>query len=245
MNRIFFLLILVIIFVNCIGSYSQSRFSLGPFIGAAVPTGDYSGTTIDYYNGTQYGLGTGIDIGAIFKVKFPFGNLRMSASYSPLKNTGLATSNVPDSYIEVKQSLFTISAGPEFQFKIPQSPVKPYIGADLLMTSFSGAATFLNVPRIDDGTYSMASTTRFGLGVGAGVEFSFNNKYSLDLGLRYNIYNLFGKTYTLNADKRLNSYLYLNDDADPLYATDIAHHPIGSSRSISALNIYLGFLFNL
>jgi opacity protein-like surface antigen len=244
MNRIKFSIAIIIIFFSVSQSYSQLKYSIGPFIGATIPAGDYSGTTIDYYNGIHYGLSSGVDVGAIFKIRLPVLAIRVTASYSQLKNTGVAVINEPDSYIEVRQSLFTISAGPEFLFNIPQSPIKPYAGVDLLLTSFNGETTFLYVPRVNNGTFSMSSTTRLGLGLGAGVEFGLGNKYSLDLGLRYNIHNLFGKNFTAS-DVRTTSYLYLNDAADPLYPIDPDHHPILSNRSISTLNIYLGFLFNL
>ena len=244
MNRIKLLIAIIVIFFSVSQSISQIKYSIGPFIGVTIPTGDYSGTTIDYYEGIHYGLSSGIDIGALLKIKLPVLAIRISAGYSPLKNTGVAVIDHPDSYIEVKQSLFTISAGPEFQFNIPQSPIKPYAGIDLLLTSFSGETTFINVPKVDPGTFSMSSTTRIGLGLGVGSEFGLGKKYSLDLGLRYNIHNLFGKTIT-SSDSRVTSYLYLNDQADPLYPIDPNHHPILSNRSISTLNIYLALLFKL
>jgi opacity protein-like surface antigen len=244
MNRIKYLTAIIVIFFSVSQVYSQVKYSIGPFVGLTIPAGDYSGTTIDFYDGIHYGLSSGVDIGAIFKIKLPVLAIRISAGYSPLKNTGVAVIDEPESYIEVKQSLFTISAGPEFQFNIPQSPIKPYLGIDLLLTSFGGETTFLHVPRVDDGTFSMSSTTRLGLGLGAGVEFGLGKKYSLDFGLRYNIHNLFGKTIT-SSDRRVTSYLYLNDQADPLYPIDPNHHPILSDRSISTLNINLAFLFNL
>lgn len=245
MYRTKLLIAIIVIFFSVSLSYSQLKYSIGPFIGVTIPTGDYSGTTIDYYNGIHYGLSSGADVGAIFKIKLPVLAIRISAGYAPLKNTGLAVIDEPESYIEVKQSLFTISAGPEFHFNIPQSPIKPYAGIDLLLTSFNGEATFLHVPHgVPDATFSMSSTTRIGLGLGAGVEFGLGNKYSLDLGLRYNIHNLFGKNITAS-DNRTTSYLYLNDAADPLYPFDPVHHPISSNRNISTLNINLAFLFNL
>lgn len=237
---------IVLIFFCVLQANSQPKFSVGPLVGISVPTGDYGGTTLDFYNGARYGLGTGFTLGGVFKAKFSFVGLRVGATYSAFSNTGIATTNEPASYIQVKQNLFTLSAGPEFAFTLTGSPIKPYLGIDLLFTSLSGQTTFNdNVPKVSPpGTYDMSGSTRLGLGLGGGVEFNFAKSYALDVGLRFNIINLFGKTYTPGPNNdRINTYLYLNDDADPSFPFDPNHHPIATSRSISVLQINVAFLF--
>ena len=64
------LLVVILFSAAMAGSlFSQVSFSAGPTIGVTIPSGDYSGTTIDYYNGVKYGLGTGINFGVVFKAK--------------------------------------------------------------------------------------------------------------------------------------------------------------------------------
>jgi outer membrane autotransporter protein len=224
--------------------FSQVKFSAGPTLGYTAPTGDYSGTTIDYYAGTRYGLSGGINFGAIFKAKFSSISGKVSVIYSSLSNTG--NSEPGQGTVEVRHNLLTIGLGPEFSFSLTGSQIKPYVGADLLFTSISGETTFLGVSRVPSGTFSMSSSTRTGLGFGAGVLLGLGKNYSLDIGFRYNLHNLMGKSFTPYGenDSRLFAYTSLNDDRDPIYPDEINDHPIGNSRSISSIMINLAFLFD-
>jgi opacity protein-like surface antigen len=236
----FFVLFLLLIPLNLL--YSQVKFSAGPEVGYTGPTGDLSGTTMDYYNGTKYGMTGGINLGAIFKVKLTALNLKFGFNYTSMSNSGNAEPT--KGYIDLKNSILIISAGPEYAFNIPGSPVKPYIGVDLLFTSFSSDMTFTDdVRKVPNGTYSMSSATRTGLGIGGGVNFGLSKKYSLDLGLRLNFHNLMGKSFS-GGDNRIYSYTSLNDDKDPLFDGESDKHPIGNSRSISSIQINLAFLFD-
>jgi hypothetical protein len=223
---------------------SQPKFTFGPYVGYSTPLGDYSGSTIEYYSGLRYGLSGSVNFGAVFKLKFPRINARASLFYSSLDNSGNSEPGKND-LINVKHNLFMIGLGPEFMFSFAGSRAKPFINVDLLFTTFSGETTFNNVSRVPTGTFAMSSATRTGLGFGGGVNFELSPKYSLEFLLRFNLHNLFGKTFTSGADNRLTSYIALNDDRDPLYDPDDEKHPIGTNRSISSLQINFGFLFDL
>ncbi len=226
------------------GLKAQS-FSLGPSAGLTVPVADYSGSTLDYYNGVQYGLGTGLNIGGVFKAKLPILiNIRAAINYSFLSNSGAASTS--GSSIEVKHNILLISVGPEFNFSLPGSPIKPYAGVDLLLSTFSGETMFQGVTGVPSGTYSMSSATRTGIGLGLGAEFKLG-KNAVDVGLRYNLHNLFSKSYEgpYDSDRRLDAYTSLNDAKDPRYPQDISDHPVGTDRNISSLQINIAFLFGL
>ena len=243
--KIFISVFICFVFINQ-QVHSQVKIWLGPEVGLTVPTGDYGGTTVDFYNGAKYGLGTGVNFGALAKFKLTVLTIRGGINYSAHNNSGNSDPENPNSFIEVKQNMLTIFAGPEFSFKIPSSPVLPYLGADLLFTSLSGETTFQGVARVPSGTFSMSGASRLGLGIGGGVEFHFGKKYALDLGLRYNFINLIGKKFEeLPSDARVDSYTNLNDDQDPNYAVDPNDHPISNSRSISTFQVNLAFLFGL
>ncbi|NOS83856.1 MAG: porin family protein [Ignavibacteria bacterium] len=234
----------VLLMMLSITSFSQVGFSLGPSFGVTIPSGDYSGTTIDYYNGAKYGLGTGINFGVIFKANLPVLNIRAAINYSSLSNSGNSEADKPNSFVEVKQNLLMISVGPEFRFNLPSSPVTPYGGADLIFSSIGGETKFQGVSRVETGTYSLNNSSRIGIGIGAGAEISFGKKYAIDLGIRYNLINLIGKKFEeLPTDKREDSYVNLNDEQDPNYSVDPNDHPINNSRSISTLQFNLAFLF--
>lgn len=241
----FLVLIAVVFFMSNTANSQIVKFKLGPMIGLSSPTGDYSGNTMEYYSGTKYGMSSGANFGAIFKTGIGPFNFRVSGSYAPLKNSGVAEPG--EGFIETKSDMLTFSAGPEFDIAIPLSPIKPYLGVDLLFSSISGRTTFSDVDFIPDGTYDMQSATRLGLGFGAGFEYGIGTSNVLDVSLRYNLVNLFGKEYndaTPSTTRRLDAYLSLNDDADPLAGTSpVSAHPITTSRSISVFQVDVAFLF--
>jgi len=238
--KIAFLVILLFISQSV---FSQFKLSIGPSLGVAIPSADYGGTTVDFYNGVKYGLGSAVNFGVIFKAKLPVFKIRAGVNYSAFSNTGNSETDKPNSFIEVKQSYLMFTGGAEFGINIPKSPITPYGGIDLLFTSLSGQTTFTGVAKVPSGTYSMSGAARFGLGFGAGAEISIGKKYALDIGVRYNLINLFSKSFTsLSTDERVDSYVNLNDDADPNFNIN-DKHPIGNSRNISTLTLNAAFLF--
>jgi hypothetical protein len=89
-----------------------------------------------------------------------------------LSNSGLASSSNPGSQIEIKHNIFMFSIGPEFSFSLTGSPIKPYAGLDLIISTFSGETMFQGVSQVPSGTYSMSSAARTGIGVGLGQKLS-------------------------------------------------------------------------
>jgi opacity protein-like surface antigen len=232
--------VLFILFITNI-SFSQIKFSIGPVIGYTSPAGDLSGTTMDYYNGSKYGLNGSVNFGAQAKLKLLVINAKASVMYTSLSNTG--NSEPGQGSVETNMKLLTFALGTEFHLPVPLIPVNPYIGAELLFTNFKGETVFTGVSRVPSGTYTLSSASRTGLGFGAGVEISFGKKSSLDLGIKYNMYNLFGKSFS-GGDDRIFSYTSLNDEADPQYSVDPDKHPISGSRIISAVQFNLSYLFD-
>jgi len=235
---------LLILFLSINNSNSQLRIVLGPAIGYTIPSADYGGSTSDFYNGTSYGLSPGINFGAMGKLGLGPINFNLSVVYSPLSNTGTAATTKAGSTVEIKQNLLTIGVGSQFGFGVPLAPIKPYIGLDILFTSISGSVNYSGgTPEVSDGKFDMQTASRTGLGIAGGIEFKIMST-SLDLSLRYNMINLFSKSFEgLNNSDRRESYRYLNDAKDPNYGADIKKHPIGSDRSIATIQLQLGVLF--
>ena len=183
---------------------AQVGFSIGPNIGIASPTGNYSGTVDDFYNGSKYGLGTGVNIGLCAKVYVLFISGRADISYSWLKNSGnLASSN---GSAVTKQNVFTFGIGPEYSISIHMSPIKPYASIELLFSTFSGESTFSGVSGVQSSTITLSSASRTGIGLIAGAEFKLA-AFSLDLNVRYSLLNLLGKTFnSYGYNDRTNSY---------------------------------------
>src|ERR1051325_2230322 len=105
------LLAVLILFTQTIIN-AQVKFSLGPSVGVTIPSGDYSGTTLEYYSGTKFGLSTGINFGAVFKAKLPVITIKASLNYSSLKNSG--NSEPGQGSVDLKQNVLIIGIGPQF-----------------------------------------------------------------------------------------------------------------------------------
>lgn len=239
MNKIY-LIVLYLLFTSV--SYSQIGLRLGPVVGLTTPTVDYSGDAKDFYSGTKYGLRTGFNYGLAGKISFGPLNSRISVSYASLENNGPSGSN--NGTVEIRNNLFMITLGMQFGFNVPASPVKPYAGVDLLLSSISGSFKFQGTAHVPSDEKSIQTASRTGLGVGFGAEINLGKSYALDLNLRYNLINLFGKEYKSVANaNRVDAYTSLNDAQDPNYNASDVKHPVGNDRSIVTIQIQLGLLF--
>lgn len=219
---------------------------LGGGLGIMVPTSDFGGTTADFYNGQRYGLSTGYAIEG--KARFGFGSLHLvgGIGFASVRNSGESAAG--GGTIEVSQSILTFKAGPEFHFAIPASPVAPYVGGTIALHRFSGKAEFRGVSRVTSATYDVESASRFGVGFHGGVLIEVSRIVSLDLGLGYNLMNVGGRTWNdvyPSQERRLDTYLSLNDERDPLFRTGDDEHVVGSSRSISSFQVMLSAMFGL
>jgi opacity protein-like surface antigen len=237
-------LFVLVIFNN--KANAQLHISLGPAIGYTIPSGDFGGSPGDYYNGTKYGLSSGIDFGAMGRLGLGPLNFQLSLLYTPLSNTGSVPDPNPGSTVDIKMHLFTIAVGTQYGFGVPLAPVKPYIGIDLLFTTISGSFQFHGTQKVNSNSNDLNSATRVGLGISGGVNIKLLTT-SLDVSLRYNLINLFSKRYEGSpTGDRIDSYLFLNDDKDPNYSTaSNDKHPIGSSRIIATIQLQLGVMFGL
>lgn len=234
--------ILILIVSNV---YSQISIKLGPELGLTSPTVDYSGDVKDFYAGTKYGVRSGLHYGLMGKVQLGPLNGRLSISYASLDNSGNANPLQPGSTLEVKNNIFMFTLGTEFGFGIPLSPVKPYAGIDILFSTISGTYNFQGTAEVSSGEKSIKSASRTGLGFSIGSEVAFGKSFTLDISLRYNLINLFGKSYdgVTNSNDRNDAYSSLNDAADPNYSATNSKHPVGNDRSIATIQLNVGLLF--
>jgi opacity protein-like surface antigen len=227
-------------------AFPQISIKLGAGGGVVTPAGDYGGSTVDFYNGTKYGLSTGYNLHVKAKVALLSFAFKGEIDYSSFSNDGTAFDDGRGT-VEVSQSILAVRVGPEFRFDIPLMPITPYIDVNLAMNSISGEVIYNGVAEVPSGTYDVESATRFGIGLGGGVEFSLGPVMTLDLGIHYNMVNLLGKEYksiTTNPN-RIDGYTSVNDDKDPLYADNDNVHFISDSRSINNIQFTLTLLFGI
>ncbi len=230
----------------CPPAFSQVDLKLGGGLGLVVPAGDFGGSTSDYYNGTQYGLGNGVNIQGKAKVGLASLNLVGEIDYASMSNSGASEPGLGT--VEVSQTIVSLKAGPEFHLGLPLVPVSPYIGANISVNRFSGETTFQGVSKIPSGTYSMKDATRIGIGFTAGTEVSIGPLMSLDVNLSYNLMNLSGKEWEdvdPGKNERIDSYRALNDSDDPLYVSGDDKHFAADTRSIHTILFTVSVLFGI
>ena len=236
----------LIMLIPAYGQFSKPlSVQIGGGIGYVLPAGDLGGTTMDYYSGSKYGLSNGINLQG--KARFAIAGLNLvgEIDYSALSNSGY--SEPGQGNIELSQKILSFRIGPEFKFNLPAIPFTPYIGANLALNHFSSDITFQGVARVPSAIYSMEGATRAGIGFSGGALFHLSS-FILDVGIQYNLLNLFGKSWkdvNPTIDQRLDSYLALNDDMDPAYLAGSNTHIIGSSRTINTFAITATAMFEL
>jgi opacity protein-like surface antigen len=244
LNLLFISVILLVVSFS-IQSYSQVTVQVGAGIGYSVPTGDFGGDPVDFYNGTKYGMDPGFNFHAKARLGLLFINVFGEIGYTSFSTEGGVAGNDLTKTIKATDNILSIKLGPELKFSIPLSPISPYVDAFVSINSISGKVEFKGAPNgLPSSEQDLNSATRVGLGAGAGVLFSLG-VINLDLNIQYNAMNVFGKEFSGTKDNRLDSYIYVNDDKDPLYNANDDKHIISDSRGISALEIKLTAMFGL
>lgn len=147
--------------------------------------------------GTTFGLKSNYHLGGKVKVNLAPVPIRITGSiiytsFSGSRNN-IVVSPVLAYDIETSTSLFTVAFGAEYLFS--PEPVSPYAGIELQLNS-QGSLESKRVFSNGERTTSRDGVTRFGIGLGAGIDLALLETISLDLGLKLNLVNLFGKKST-------------------------------------------------
>lgn len=225
---------------------AQITLQAGGGLGARVPSGDLGGSTIDFYGGTKYGLSTGYNLHAKARVGLLSFILAGEIGYGTTSNSGEAL--VGQGKVDVSQSIFSLKAGPEFHLGLPFIPITPYVGANVALNNISGEFTIQGVTKVPSGTYSVKSVSRVGVGVSAGTLVDIGPMMTLDINLEYTVLNFSGKMWedvNPTKEQKLDSYLALNDDKDPLYKAGDDIHFIKDARSMNSILFTVSILFGL
>lgn len=246
MYRLFRNLIIACLFLVSSPLFAQITAQAGVGFGYTIPMGDAGGTTIDFYNGTKYGFSSGVSYFAKGRVGIFGMGLVAEIGYTNFSGDG--ESEPGQGKVEVSQKILSVKLGPEFMISIPMSPIKPYVSPFISLNTFNGEITFNGVSKVPSGTYDVTSATRIGFGASGGVTFSLSSFLNLDFNVQYHLMNPAGKSFNLDdptSHERLDSYISLNDDKDPLFNPTDDDHIIGDSRSINALQFNLNVMVGL
>ena len=226
-------------------SSAQITLQVGGGLGIVSPSGDYGGTTIEFYNGTKYGLETGTNFHAKARVGVLSFNVFGMIDYTTLSGEG--ESEPGKGKVEVSQSVLSLKVGPEFHIGIPAAPVGVYLDGSIGLNTISGEVIFNGVSEVPSGTYDVESESRVGFGLGGGVLLDIIPMLTIDIGIHYNWLNPFGKIYTSkvpSSHPRLDAYTSLNDDKDPLFGvTD--DNIVENSRSMESMQFTLTLLLGI
>lgn len=225
---------------------AQISFQIGGGLGYSVPSGDYGGTTAEFYNGEKYGMESGINFHAKARLGLLFINAFGEVGYTTFSGEGDAPSG--GGTIKNSQKVVSMKVGPEFAMNIPLSPITPYLQGFVAINTISGSVEFTGVSGVPSGEADLSSATRIGLGAGIGAVFSLGG-IKLDANIQYHLINMGGKEFKADNDllveQKIDSFTNLNDEKDPLYNSASSEHFIADSRNISAIEFKLTVLFGL
>lgn len=242
--RIFLLLVVLACLVANINA--QVALQVGGGAGITFPASDYAGTAADFYNGTKYGLGNGLNFHAKARVGLLGFRLAGEVDYSSFSSSG--ETQPGQGNVELSQKVLAFKVGPELQFGLPAVPVTPYLAANVALNRFSGETKFQGISKVPSATIDLKSATRLGVGFTGGAILKLGGLTSLDLSVSYNLMNMSGKAWEDDdptKDQRIDSYVTLNDDKDPLYKAGDDKHFISNARTINAFQVKATVMFGL
>lgn len=126
------------------------------------------------------GLGLASEYHFNGKLKFGFPVIPLSISGHVIYNT-LSSEK---SGTEISWNLLSLGVGAEY--KLIPGPASPYLSLDLMMNSFGKL-------KVDDDEQEDTDISRYGIAIGAGLEFTLLPKVDIDASVKYNMFNLMGK----------------------------------------------------
>jgi hypothetical protein len=237
---------LLLVSLLCVAfSYSQITVQVGAGGGIAIPMSDYGGSTVDFYNGTKYGMPTGFTLHAKARLGLLGFRVAGEVGYSSFSSSGEAQPGAGS--VELSHNVLSLKLGPELTLGLPLVPVSPYLGANVALNRFSGEVKFQGITKVPSSTQDLQSASRIGFGFTGGVILKLGGM-TLDVSAAYDLLNASGKKWEDAVgltDQRIDSYTSLNDDKDPLYRAGDDKHFINNSRSINALQLRATLMFGI
>lgn len=237
----FLIIFILIAAVNT--AFAQPTATVQFVVGYSIPLGDYSGTfgeTRDQFthNGNpdsnSYFMKPGINYGIFVKIPIrkrsplsikggvAFNIFSQSKEY--IEGTGSVT-------VDLKQSLFVISLGSDYDFGGRKSKIKPFLSAEISGNFFAGSYSENYVDSTE--SLSLNPVFRLGINAGAGLDFKLHHNIGFLVGAKYSIANIIGKNYKDDTRTKYN----LNDAGHSKNNISIP------SRTITYLQIYGGLSF--
>lgn len=236
-----FVIFAVIFALNSV-TYSQPQVVIHVTGGYNLPLPDLKGDyTIDSLGGfsttdsNSYLIKSGFSAGADFK--YALGkkrNLRvgLGLTYNMFNNNQTSGSTTA----KIKMNIFQVAAQVEYAI-MPKGKANPFIGLDLTGNFFSGST---DVTRdTSSASLTLKSASRFGVGIGAGLDIAFSKSIGAVIGVKYQLANLIGKEAPDTSATPSTTEYTLSDKE---YTMGGVTH---SAKNISYINLYAGLAFFL
>ena len=197
MKKRIFYIVVVAVFAFVFQNVEAKILRFGPTAGMSTVTG------ADIYTKDLKDGGFGFDTENYFGGKaklglplFPF-TITGQAHYVSYKGEGIDYAAIPpyasmltEGDGERKFSLLTMSLG--LEKRLLPGPLSPYLAADFLISSFGDAESTIRYPG-GSTTIKSDGESRYGLGIGAGLDFTLLPTIDVDVSAKYNFNSLFGK----------------------------------------------------
>lgn len=112
MKKLYFSILLSALFVLVLNVQTSAQITLqvGGGLGYSIPTGDYGGSVTDFYNGTKYGMKSGINFHGKARVGILFLNAFGEVGYTTFSGDGNAQSG--GGTIKNSQKIISMKIGP-------------------------------------------------------------------------------------------------------------------------------------
>lgn len=224
-------------------TYTQPTATVQFIGGYSVPLGYYSGKfgeTRATFTGNgnpdslSYFMRPGFNYGIFVKVpiskRSPF-SIRGGVAFNVFGQSKEYTETTGSVTVDLKQSLFGVTIGGEYEFGGRKSKVKPFVGAELSGNFFAGKYTEDYIDSVE--TFNLNAAFRLGVNLIAGVDVSLHNNIGVLVGGKFVMANLIGKSYQADTRTKYN----LNDGS---YTYNGVAYP---SRNITFLQLYGGISF--
>jgi opacity protein-like surface antigen len=144
--------------------------------------------------GKAFGLKSNYHFGGKIKIGLQQLPLRLTGSMLYTSFNGSKNNVVinPTTAIDIETSsnLFTLGFGVEYLFN--PEPVSPYATLELQFNAQGNTKLTENFPNSTK-EISIEGNSRWGLGLGLGIDLGIVSQVDLDAGIKYNLLNIFGK----------------------------------------------------
>ena len=227
--KTFKVLLISFLFLACGNLFSQPLIVIHLTGGYSLPAADLRGNVLDSLTSnfhTKIGFNIGGDaalgLGRLRSVRLLF-----SLQYHGFSNKSdnLVSSSV--GYEKFSFNDMQIGAGVELALS-PKSTIDPFVSAEIISSFISGSRTF-DKPDAGHVNADMNSATRYGLAIGAGLDFMLFKASGIGgvIGAKYHFANLLGKS------EGNNIFINTNYDLDDQT----------NGKNISFMSFYAGLTF--